>query len=89
MSTVLTIVADVVVLLLSAVQLAMLVRAILSWFPMDSNKFVDFLYGITEPFIVPIRLLFQKMNWFQNVPIDVAFMVSYLLLSVLSMLLSL
>lgn len=89
MSTVLTIVADVVVLLLSAIQLAMLVRAILSWFPMDSNKFVDFLYGITEPFIVPIRLLFQKMNWFQNLPIDIAFMVSYLLLSVLSMLLTL
>ena len=89
MSTVFTIVADVVVLLLSAVQLAMLVRAILSWFPIDSNKFVDFLYGITEPFIVPIRLLFQKMNWFQNLPIDVAFMASYLLLSVLSLVLSL
>ncbi len=89
MSTVFTIVADVVVLLLSAVQLAMLVRAILSWFPIDSNKFVDFLYGITEPFIVPIRLLFQKMNWFQDLPIDVAFMASYLLLSVLSLVLSL
>ena len=89
MSTVLTVVADVVVLLLSAVQLAMLVRAILSWFPIDSNKFIDFLYGITEPFIVPIRLLFEKMNWFQNVPIDVSFMVSYLLLSILSMLLTL
>ncbi|MBO5937871.1 MAG: YggT family protein [Clostridia bacterium] len=89
MSTVFTVVADVVVLLLSAVQLAMLVRAILSWFPIDSNKFVDFLYGITEPFIVPIRLLFQKMNWFQNLPIDVSFMVTYLLLSVLSMLLTL
>jgi uncharacterized protein YggT (Ycf19 family) len=88
-STVLTIIADVVVLLLSAVQLAMLVRAILSWFPIDSNKFIDFLYGITEPFIVPIRLLFERMNWFQNVPLDVAFMVSYLLLSILSMLLTL
>ena len=89
MLTVFTIVADVVVLLLSAIQLAMLIRAILSWFPMDSNKFLDFLYGITEPFIVPIRLLFEKMNWFQNVPLDVAFMVSYLLLSILSMLLTL
>ena len=89
MLTVFTIVADVVVLLLSAIQLAMLIRAILSWFPMDSNKFLDFLYGITEPFIVPIRLLFQKMNWFQNLPIDISFMVSYLLLSVLSMLLTL
>ena len=82
LSTILIIVADVVVLLLSAIQLAMLIRAILSWFPMDSNKFVDFLYGITEPFIIPIRLLFQKMNWFQNIPIDMSFMFTYLLLGI-------
>ena len=89
MITVFTVVADVVLLLLSAVQLAMLIRAILSWFPMDSNKFLDFLYAITEPFIVPIRMLFQKMNWFQNLPIDISFMVAYLLLSLISMLLTL
>ena len=89
LSTILIIVADVVVLLLSAIQLAMLIRAILSWFPMDSNKFVDFLYAITEPFIVPIRMLFQRLNWFQNLPIDISFMVAYLLLSVISMLLTL
>ena len=83
MITVFTVVADVVLLLLSAVQLAMLIRAILSWFPMDSNKFLDFLYAITEPFIVPIRMLFQKMNWFQNLPIDISFMVAYLLLSLI------
>ena len=89
MSTALTVVADVVVLLLSAIQLAMLVRAILSWFPIDSNRFIDFLYGITEPFIVPIRALFQRLNWFQSLPIDVSFMVAYLLLSIISMLLTL
>ena len=88
MSIVFHVVADVVVLLLSAIQLAMLVRAILSWFPMDSNKFVDFLYGITEPFIIPIRSLFQKMNWFQNLPIDISFLVTYLLISLVSMLLT-
>ena len=88
MITVFTVVADVVLLLLSAVQLAMLIRAILSWFPMDSNKFLDFLYAITEPFIVPIRMLFQKMNWFQNLPIDISFMVAYLLLSLISFLLT-
>ena len=87
MSYALDILANVVILLLSAVQLAMLIRAILSWFPMDSNRFTDFLYGITEPFIYPIRMLFEKMNWFQNLPIDIAFMVTYLLLTVLIMLL--
>ena len=80
-------VATVVSLLLSAIQLAMLIRAILSWFPIDSNKFIDFLYGITEPFIYPIRALFVKMNWFQNSPIDVSFMVAYLVIFVLLMIL--
>ena len=88
MPTVFTVITDVVVLLLLGVQIAMMLRAILSWFFMDSNKFVDFLYAITEPFIVPIRLLFEKLGWFQNLPIDVSFMVSYLLLSVLSLVLS-
>ena len=88
MPTFFTVVTDVVVLLLLGVQIAMMLRAILSWFPMDSNKFVDFLYVITEPFIVPIRLLFEKLGWFQNLPIDMSLMVSYLLLSALSLLLA-
>ncbi len=87
MVQVLQIVANVVVLLLTAIQLAMLVRAILSWFPMDDNKFTDFLYGITEPVIYPVRMLFEKMNWFQNLPIDISFMVTYLLLTIVIMLL--
>ena len=88
MPTILTVVTDIVVLLLLGVQIAMMLRAILSWFPIDSNKFVDFLYVITEPFIVPIRLLFEKLGWFQNLPIDISFMVSYLLLSLLSFVLA-
>ncbi|MBQ8332097.1 MAG: YggT family protein [Clostridia bacterium] len=87
MTYALRIIADVVVLLLNAIQLAMLARAILSWLPIDSNKFIDFLYGLTEPFIYPIRALFQRMNWFQDLPIDIAFMVSYLLISGLSLIL--
>ena len=84
LTIVLTVIQELVLLFLSVIQIAMLVRAILSWFPIDPNKFIDFLYAITEPFIVPIRLLFQKLNWFQNLPIDISFMVSYLLLSLLS-----
>ena len=73
---------NVVIVLLTAVQFAMLARAILSWFPID-NKFVDFLHAITEPFIYPIRMLFEKMNWFVGLPIDVSFFVTYLLISVI------
>ena len=83
------VIKSVVILLLSAIQLAMLARAILSWFPMFENKFVDFLYGVTEPFINPIRQLFVKLNWFQGLPIDISFTVSFLLISIVLTMLSL
>lgn len=83
MEYVLGVLANVVILLLSGIQLAMLVRAILSWFPIEENKFTDFLFGITEPVIYPVRLLLEKLNWFQNLPIDMSFMITYLLLSVI------
>lgn len=79
---------NTVVLILSVFQLAMLIRAIMSWFPGDSNKFENFLYAITEPLIFPVRKLFERFNWFQGLPIDVSFFVTYLLLSVVLVLLA-
>ena len=79
---------NTVVLILTALQLAMLVRAIMSWFPGDSNKFENFLYAITEPLILPVRKLFERLNWFQGLPIDVSFFITYLLLSLVLVLLA-
>lgn len=80
---VLEVVRGTVCLLLSAIQLAMMVRAILSWFPIEPNKLTHFLDVVTEPVIYPIRKLFEKMNWFQNIPIDMSFMVTFMILSIL------
>ena len=80
-------VKNIVVVLLTAVQFAMLVRAILSWFPLNSNKFVDFINAVTEPFVLPMRLLFEKLNLFQNLPIDISFLASYILISIILMIL--
>ena len=80
---VLEVVRGTVCLLLSAIQLAMTVRAILSWFPIEPNKLTHFLDVVTEPVIYPIRKLFEKMNWFQNIPIDMSFMVTFMILSIL------
>ena len=81
------VISSVVRLILTVIQFAMLVRAIMSWFPMEPNRFTDFLYGVTEPFIYPFRALFVRMNWFQNLPIDVSFTAAYLALFVISMIL--
>ena len=82
MPFVVVLIKNVVIIFLTAVQFAMLARAILSWFPLDGSKITDFLYGVTEPFVYPVRLLFQKMNWFAGLPIDVSFLVSYFIITI-------
>lgn len=69
--------------MLVTLQLAMTARAILSWFPIEPNKFITFLNIITEPVVYPVRKLFEKMNWFQNIPLDMSFMATYLIISIL------
>ncbi len=87
MAVVLFVFKSTVCVLLSAIQLAMTLRAILSWFPLD-NKFTHFLNVVTEPVVYPIRKLFYKMNWFTGLPIDMSFMVAFLLISVLLLILA-
>lgn len=63
----------------------MLVRAIMSWFPdIAEGAFGSFIWALTEPFIVPVRALFNRFGWFQNMPVDISFMVSYFLLVLIS-----
>lgn len=74
--------------LLSAIQLLMLARAIMSWFPMDEDSApVRFVVMTTEPVILPIRYLLDRFGIFEGAPIDVAFFIAFLLLSFIRMLL--
>lgn len=84
----LVILQNTVVVALSVLQLAMLIRAIMSWFPSEPNKFENFLYAITEPLIMPVRKLFERLNWFQGLPIDMSFFATYLILTVLLLVLA-
>ena len=86
MTVALMVIKSAVSIFLMAIQLAVLLRAVLSWFPLE-NRFIDFLHCVTEPFIYPVRRLFERFGWFQGMPIDISFMVSYLLLSLVTMLL--
>ena len=83
--TVLYILAKCIAVLLSAVSFAMFLRAILSFFMPDpqSSRTMYFLCLITEPFIIPVRVLMQRLNIGQNSPIDWSFFVTYLILAVL------
>lgn len=71
--------------LIGILQLAMFVRAILSWIPgADENRFGDFLYALTEPFIVPVRAILDRIPFFQGFPLDMSFFFTFILLSILS-----
>ena len=70
---------------LDVIMVAMLARAILSWFTFSegANKIGSFLYMLTEPLILPVRALFSRLGWFEGIPLDISFFVTVLLLSLL------
>ena len=73
---------------LDVVSLAMLGRAILSWFPTDGpTRIGSFLYVITEPFIIPVRALCGRFGWFRGLPLDMPFLLTMVSLSFVSLLL--
>ena len=72
-------------ILLIALQLLMLGRAILSWLPLEEeNPVENFLFSLTEPVIAPVRALIDRFGWFEGLPIDMSFFITFILLSVLT-----
>ena len=75
------------VMFIDVLTLAMTVRAILSWFFDGDGVIIRFLYVFTEPALMPLRKLFYKMNWFQDVPIDLSFTFTFIALFLIETLL--
>ena len=83
------IIARVASALLGLLDVAMLIRAILSWIPdLDASSFGDFIYSVTEPFIAPIRAFVERRGWFRNSPIDFSFLFTCLLIFAVQSMLS-
>ena len=74
---------NIVITLLYTMQLLMFGRALTSWFSQDEDsKISRFLFAATEPFVYPIRKLLSKFEFFNNVPIDMSFIVALLILMI-------
>ena len=71
-----------------ALSTCLLIRLILSFLSFEENGFTEFFTMVTEPVIQPFRTLFWKLNWFQDTPIDVAYLCAAITISVISTLLS-
>ena len=88
MAAVLYLIMRFIVIFLDIVSLAMLGRAILSWFPSDGpTRIGSFLYVVTEPFIIPIRALCGRFGWFRGVPLDMPFLLTMVSISFVSFIL--
>ena len=78
------ILAKVVFVLISALKLFLFVRMIISWItPLESNALVSFVFFVTEPVLKPVRLIIDKIPALRDLPIDLSFLITYLLLSVI------
>ena len=74
------------VIFIDILSLAMLARAVLSWFTMgEQSKIGAFLYVVTEPVILPGRALCNKFGWFQGLPLDMPFLITMMILSLAGM----
>ena len=64
------------------VQMAMLARAVMSWFPsLADGAAGDFVYMFTEPFIIPVRSVLERIEWINNSFLDIPFFVTFLILA--------
>ena len=85
MNIAVTLIAGTAKALLAILQVCMLLRAILSWFPIrDDNPILLFVCMVTEPIVAPVRALFDHFGWFQDTPLDFSFLAAYLLLSIVT-----
>ena len=79
METIFYILAKIVQIFLSVISFAMLLRVLLQFFvDIQKSKLYAISVALTEPIVVPFRVLFAKLNIAQNTPLDLPFMVAYL-----------
>lgn len=80
------IVSTTIRIIIAVLQFLMLGRAIVSWLPLDEdNPIITFLYAATEPVIMPVRAVLDRLGLFEGMPIDMSFFITFILLSVLEM----
>ena len=77
------ILAKVVDLYLSLASIALLLRVILPFFRDEEDVFLRLSVMISEPVILPFRLLLSRFNFVQESPLDISFFVGYIGLSII------
>ena len=70
--------------LFTVMELAILVRAFISWLPVPrEHRLVILLYQITEPILAPIRSLIQRSSFGRNMMFDFSPIIALLLIGII------
>jgi YggT family protein len=78
------IIVELVQIALTVLQLCMIVRAVMSWLPFDNESTLyRFVCSLTEPIILPVRSLLERSSVVQSMPLDISFLVTMILLTVI------
>ena len=87
MDALLTVIISTVGLFLDVLRLMMFARAIASWIPsLSESALGEFLFTVTEWVIAPVRSLFDKLGFGTNMIIDIPFFVTFILISMIRVL---
>ena len=70
--------------LIKIIELAMLARALMSWFVDPYNRIYQVLCRLTEPVISPVRRIYSKFTTSVNIPLDIPFLLTFLLLEIVT-----
>lgn len=71
--------------LIELISLLLLVRAVLSWIPpVRDTKIYAVIGMLTEPFLMPFRLLFDRLGIGQGFFIDLSFLATILTLQLIA-----
>ena len=74
----------IVYYLIVVMQVVMFARAIMSWLmPEEDNALVRFITIVTDPIIIPVRMILEKFEFVRSMPIDISFMVAFILLVII------
>jgi YggT family protein len=66
-------------MLLNVLSIAILVRVLLTWFPVDpSNPIIRILYDVTEPILAPIRKVIPRIGMFDLSPIAAMLLIQFI-----------
>ena len=67
-------------LALNVMYLSMFVYGILSWFVLPDTPVMMVLSCITAPVVIPVRAVLSRIPALQRLPIDISFIVAFVLL---------